>query len=143
MRPDEMQVLPTTVHAVIDYVTGVTMLVTPTLWRLDEVTMSAATMRLFGTSLTATSLVTDYELSLANLVPMPAHLALDAASGATLAASPFVLGFWRSGTRYWAPHVAIGLSEILTAAITKPQRISKRSRLAGLLKGAYELVRGR
>ncbi len=137
-----LRVIPTTVHGVIDYLTAVTLLVAPKLWKLEEVTLSGATFRLFGGTLTATSLLTDYELSLANVIPMRTHLALDAASGATLAASPFVLGFVRSGLRYWLPHVLIGASEILTAAMTKPERLSKRSRLAGLAKGAYESLTG-
>lgn len=139
MKASDLQVIPTTVHGVMDYLTGVTLLAIPTLWKLDEVTMSGATARAAGAGLTATSLVTDYELSLANVVPMPVHLALDAASGAALAASPFVLGFRRSGPRYWVPHVAVGAMEILTAATTKPRRLSKRSRVAGLVKAAYEL----
>lgn len=133
-----MRLIPTTVHGVFDYLTALTLLVAPKLWRLDEVTMSAATFYLFGTTLTTTSLITDYELSLANVVPMRVHLMLDTASGATLAASPFVLGFRRSGPRYWVPHVAVGVSEILTAAMTKPERISKRSKVVGALKAVYE-----
>ena len=65
---------------------------------------------------------------------MRAHLALDIASGATLAASPFVLGFRRSGPRYWIAHVAVGASEILTAVMTKRERISKRSTTARAVK---------
>lgn len=125
-----MRVIPTTVHGVIDYTTAFTLLVAPKLWRLDEVPPSAATFYVFGGSLTATSLITDYELSVANVVPMRAHLALDVASGALLAASPFLLGFRQSGPRYWIPHVAIGASEILTAAMTKRERFSKRSTIA-------------
>ena len=133
-KAEDMRVIPTTLHGVVDYLTPFTLLVSPKLWKLDEVTLSAATFYLFGTSLTATSLITDYELSMANLVPMRAHLALDAASGAALAASPFALGFRRSGARYWIPHVAVGASEILMAAMTNPERISKRSTLAGAVK---------
>ncbi len=129
-----MRVIPTSAHGVFDYTTAFTLLVAPKLWRLEEVPPSAASFYLAGGSLTATSLITDYELSLANLIPMRLHLALDIASGAALAASPFVLGFRQGGPRYWLPHVAVGASEILTAAMTKPERISKRSTVAGVLK---------
>jgi uncharacterized protein YhbP (UPF0306 family) len=129
-----MRVLPTTAHGVFDYLTAFTLLVAPKLWRLDEVPPAAATFYVFGGSLTATSLITDYELSMANVLPMRAHLALDVVSGAALAAAPFALGFRAGGPRYWIPHVAIGASEILTAAITKPARISKRSTIAGAVK---------
>ena len=129
-----MRVIPTTAHGVIDYVTAFTLLVAPKLWRLDEVPPSAATFYLFGGSLTGTSLITDYELSVANVIPMRAHLALDIASGAALAVSPFVLGFRQTGPRYWIPHVAVGASEIVTAAMTKRERISKRSTVAGAVR---------
>ena len=129
-----MRVIPTTAHGVIDYLNAFTLLVAPKLWRLDEVPPSAATFYVFGGSLTATSLITDYELSLANVIPMRAHLALDIVSGAALAASPFVLGFRQNGPRYWLAHVAIGAGEILTATLTKPERISKRSTIAGAVR---------
>ncbi len=129
-----MRVIPTTAHGVVDYTTAFTLLVAPKLWRLDEVPPSAATFYVFGASLTATSLVTDYELSVANVIPMRTHLALDIASGAALAASPFILGFRQSGPRYWLAHVAVGATEIVTAAMTKPERISKRSTVASAFK---------
>ena len=129
-----MRVIPTTAHGVIDYLNAFTLLVAPKLWRLDEVPPSAATFYVTGGTLAATSLITDYELSVANVLPMRAHLALDVASGAALAASPFALGFRQSGPRYWLAHVAIGAGEILTAALTKRERVSKRSTIAGAVK---------
>lgn len=107
-------------------------------WRLDEVPRSAATFYVFGGSLTATSLITDYEASVANVIPMRAHLALDIVSGAALAASPFLLGFRQGGPRYWLGHVAIGATEIVTAALTKRERISKRSTIAGAVRRLLE-----
>ena len=129
-----MRIIPTSAHGVIDYTNAFTLLVAPKLWRLDEVPASAAAFYIAGGTLTATSLITDYELSAVNVLPMRAHLALDVASGAALAASPFILGFRQSGPRYWIAHVAIGATEIITAAMTKPERISKRSTVASALK---------
>ena len=71
---------------------------------------------------------------MANVIPMRAHLALDIVSGAALAASPFVVGFRQSGPRYWLGHVAIGATEIVTAALSKRERISKRSTIAGAVR---------
>ena len=137
-----MQRIPTSVHGVIDYVTGAALLAAPVLFRLKDQPASAAAARVAGANVLATSSVTDYEASVANVVPMRTHLALDAASGAALAASPFVLGYSKGGTRYWLPHVVVGLQEIAVAALTKPERLSKRSRAAGTLKGLVDRVRG-
>ena len=65
-------------------------------------------MRLAGTGAIAYSLLTDYELGLMRLLHMPAHLALDAMSGALLVSSPWLLGFADRGTRYWLPHALVG-----------------------------------
>jgi hypothetical protein len=50
---------------------------------------------------------------------MPVHLALDAASGALLASSPWLFGFAKDGARYWLPHVLVGTQEMLAAATTR------------------------
>jgi hypothetical protein len=68
------------------------------------------------------SMLTDYELGAVKLVPMPVHLALDAASGAFLASSPWLSGFAKEGSRYWLPHVLVGATEMLAAAMTKTRQ---------------------
>jgi hypothetical protein len=63
---------------------------------------------------------------------MRTHLALDAMSGAMLAASPWLFRYAKSGPRYWMPHVAVGVGEILAAALTEPEPPRKpRLRLLG------------
>ena len=59
------------------------------------------------------SLLTDYELGLFKVIPMPMHLALDAANGALLAASPWLFGFAEEVS---APHLGLGLFEIVVTA---------------------------
>ena len=62
------------------------------------------------------SLITRYELSLAKIVPVPAHLGVDFAGGLLLAVSPWLFGF--ADVIRW-PHLLVGLMEILVAAITE------------------------
>ena len=50
---------------------------------------------------------------------MPLHLAMDAASGALLASSPWLFGFAKEGLRHWLPHVLAGATEMLAASTTR------------------------
>jgi hypothetical protein len=111
--------VPTSVHGVLDYLTGSALLAAPELLRLKDVPSSALAFHLAGGGAAAYSLLTDYELGVKKIVPMPVHLMLDATSGALLAASPWVFGSAKNGTRYWLPHVFVGLFEILAAGTTK------------------------
>jgi hypothetical protein len=77
----------------------------------------------------------DYELSLKNLIPMKVHLALDAMSGAALAAVPLATGARRRGLRNWLPHTLIGALEIGMALTTQTRRSSPRfGRLANRVR---------
>ena len=113
-----MRIISTQVHGVLDYLTGGTLLAAPTLLGLDGDGAGRA-LRIAGGGATAYSLLTDYELGLVRVLPMPAHLALDAASGALLASSPWLFGFAKEGTSHWLPHALVGATEILAAATTK------------------------
>ena len=113
------RMIPTQVHGVLDYLTGGTLLSAPKVLGLGAVPVSARVLRLAGGVAALYSMLTDYELGAVKLVPMPAHLALDAASGAIVASSPWLLGFAKDGPRYWLPHVLVGATEMLAAATTK------------------------
>jgi hypothetical protein len=113
-----MRVIPTSVHGVLDYVTGSALLAAPDLLGLED-ELPSRVLRLAGGGAAAYSMLTDYELGVVKVIPMPAHLALDAMSGALLAASPWLFGFSGRGRRYWLPHVAVGAFELLAAATTK------------------------
>lgn len=109
--------IPTKLHGVADYSTAAMLLAAPALLRQDV--RSAAIMRAVGGGILATSLLTDYELGVRRRVPMPVHLALDAACGAVLAAAPWVLGTARRGPREWLPGVLVGVGELAGAALTE------------------------
>ena len=114
-----LRVIPTSVHGVLDYVASGINLLTPSLLRLEEVPWAAFAPRLVGTAGTAYSLTTDYELGAVKLLPMPAHLVLDAAKGAFLVSLPWLFGFADKGTRYWLPHVVLGTSDVLVALVSQ------------------------
>ena len=114
-----MRIVSTKTHGVLDYLTGAALLAAPKALGLEDVPSSARALQLAGGGATAYSLLTDYELGVAKVLPMPVHLALDAASGALLASSPWLFGFASNGTRYWLPHVLVGAQEILASVTTK------------------------
>lgn len=113
------RVVPTNIHGVLDYAASAVNLVVPGLLGLKDSPVASLMPRLAGGTGTVYSLLTDYELGLVRKIPMPVHLALDAAKGTLLASSPWLFGFAGKGTRYWLPHVAIGTADILAALASK------------------------
>ena len=111
-----MRILPTRVHGMIDYVFGLILLVGPYLLGFANGGAAQYVPQVLGLAIIGMSLITDYELSLARLVPMPVHLGIDMLGGVLLLASPWLFGF--SNQVVW-PHVILGLIEIGTAAMTE------------------------
>jgi hypothetical protein len=111
--------IPTKVHGLLDLVTPPTLLAVPALLGLDRGTVAALAPRVVGASAAAYSLLTDYETAPRRVIPVPVHLALDAASGVALAAAPWLSGDARRGVRYWLPHALAGASEVLLALVTR------------------------
>ena len=113
--------IPTSVHGVLDYAASGFNLVAPGLLGLKDSPAASIMPRLIGSVGTTYSLLTDYELGLVRTIPMPVHLALDAAKGTLLASSPWLFGFASKGTRYWLPHVALGTADVLAALMSKKE----------------------
>ena len=116
-----MRFLSTKAHGAMDYLGGLMLLVVPLLWLNDDSVPEAAvwTPVAIGALMLAQSLFTDYEFSLANVIPMPAHLTMDVAAGVFLAASPWLFNF---ADVVWAPHLMLGLLEVGAALMTKTHR---------------------
>ena len=111
-----MRFIPTKIHAILDYVTGALLIVSPWLFGFSESAAAMWIALIFGAGLIAYSLFTDYELAASRKIPMTTHLALDAGSGLFLLISPWLFGF---ANFIWWPHVVIGLLEIGSALTTK------------------------
>jgi SPW repeat len=114
-----VRIIPTGVHGLLDYLAGGVNLAFPRLLGLDDAPWAATVPRLDGVAGVAYSLITDYELGLLRALPVPAHLAFDAAKGLFMAFSPWVFGFARNGTRYWLPHVLMGTADVVAAVTTR------------------------
>ena len=110
-----MRIIPTRVHGMIDYGFGVLLIIAPFLLGFATGGAEQWVPTILGIAIIGMSLMTDYELSLARVIPMPMHLSVDVLGGIVLAASPWLFGF--SG-RVYLPHLILGLVEIGTALMT-------------------------
>ncbi len=124
----QMRFIPTSVHGAVDRVVGPALILAPTLLRLGRTSPEGLTARAVGGVEAFYSNLTDYELSLKNVVPMRVHLVLDAVGGATLALVPQLSGARKRGKKHWLPHLAVGALEVGMAAFTKtePPRPAER-----------------
>ena len=107
--------LPTRVHGMLDYLLGALLIAAPWLFGFADGGAEQWVPVALGAGVLLYSAFTDYELGVVKKLQMPAHLLLDALGGLLLAASPWMFGF---DERVWIPHVAVGLVEVVTAAIT-------------------------
>jgi hypothetical protein len=144
----KMRFIPTSVHGAIDHVVGPALVVAPAVLRLRRTSPEGIVARAVGGAESVYSNLTDYELSVKNVVPMKLHLALDAVGGATLALVPQLTGARKRGKEHWLPHLAIGVAEIGLAAFTKtepPRKAGRKTeiaRLVGKAKGMGNSARG-
>ena len=111
-----MRFIPTRIHGVLDYLVGALLIASPWLFGFADGGAQQWVPVVLGIGALVYSLITDYELGVTHLLPMPIHLMLDAGSGALLAVSPWIFGF--SDELKW-PHIAIGLAEIAAALMTR------------------------
>ena len=135
----KLRFIPTSVHAVVDHIVGPTLVITPTLLRLERTSPEGLSARAVGGVQAVYSNLTDYETSVRNVLPMKAHLALDAVGGATLALVPQLTGARRRGKNHWLPHLAIGALQEGMAVLTKtepPKKPGRTEKIAKLVANA-------
>ena len=122
-----MQVIPTRVHGMMDYMIGALLIAAPWLFGFDRGGAETWVPVALGASVILYSLMTDYELGAVRVLPMGTHLMLDLMSGILLAASPWLFGF---ADYVWMPHLLLGLFEIGAALTT--QKVPTHRRAAGV-----------
>jgi hypothetical protein len=141
----KLRFIPTSVHGTIDHIVGPALVAAPTVLGLDRTSPEGILARATGGVQAVYSNLTDYEMSMKNVLPMKVHLALDAVGGATLALVPQLTGARQKGVKHWLPHLAIGVFEIGMAVLTKteaprstPERVTHLGKLVATAKGAKE-----
>lgn len=118
-----MQRIPTNVHGILDYASVGVLLALPRLlgW-------NAGVTRLLTSSALLTlgySLLTRYELGVVKVLPMPAHLSLDIASGITLCSAPLL--FDTGDRQAAAALVGLGLFEIVAPLLSATDQPAPRA----------------
>jgi hypothetical protein len=117
--------ISTRTHGIIDYAYGGALIALPFLMRWDR---RAARLSLgAGLATLGVSMVTNYECGLVRLLPMRAHLAMDAAEASMLMGAPKVLGSVDNGAgRVLAIFGALGAA---IGAMTQTQSPYERREL--------------
>ncbi len=122
--------IPQDIHSLMDYAGGLH--VASGYLTADDETAEWASLAL-GATIIGASLLTDYRLSAAKLIPIRVHESMDYAWGAACIAAPFVFGYWKRSPITAMAHVLTGASTILASLFTdyrsyKEQRTDDRLR---------------
>ncbi|MDB4961549.1 MAG: hypothetical protein JWP01_1548 [Myxococcales bacterium] len=119
-----LRLIPQDVHSVMDYLNGVATGAGAVLAPEDSAAMAAS--MILGGSVIGVSLMTDYRLSLAKVIPIETHEAIDYAWGAMAIAAPFVLGYWKTSPTVGLMHVISGVGTILASMVTDYRSYRRR-----------------
>ena len=123
-----MLMITSRLHGIIDYIVGVALIAAPWLFGFadfDNFPAATWTPIVIGCAILGMSLLTNYEFSIAKIIPLRAHLAMDFIAAVFLAASPWLLNY---ADYVYAPHLIVGLAEILVVAMTIKQPYTPRGR---------------
>jgi hypothetical protein len=110
----------------LDYPVGILLIAAPWIFGFTDVNDAQTVAIVVGAVILLQSLITDYELSLANVLPLPAHLGLDVIAGLFLAVSPWLFGFNDAGANAWVPHLVAGIGVVLSGLLTQHHRRTRR-----------------
>jgi hypothetical protein len=116
------RIIPTRIHAVLDYGVGLLLIAAPWIFQFADESGAAKWISIIvGLGIILQSAMTNYEGGfLAHAVSMRVHLLTDMVVGIFLAVSPWLFGFADQGANAWAPFLVIGIGELGVAAVTNP-----------------------
>jgi len=121
--------IPMDIHSMLDYGNSLT---TGAGALMTDCTAAQIASVALGSSYLAVSGLTDYRLSVAKVIPIEAHEAIDYVWGAAAIAAPFVFGYWKKAPGVALSHVIAGASNILVSLVTDYRAYRGRaSRLRG------------
>ncbi|XXX81780.1 hypothetical protein WMF30_23765 [Sorangium sp. So ce134] len=109
------RLIPQDVHSALDYSNGLMVAFAGLASNRREAKVAGA---LLGASVISVSLLTDYRMSLAKLIPIEAHEGLDYLWSASVIAAPFVLGYKKRAPLAAFVQIATGAATILGSMFT-------------------------
>lgn len=110
-----MKLISIKLHSMLDYLFAVLLVLSPWIFMFNKDVFEAGSPIIIGIMLLAYNLFTDYNYSLAKLIPFRYHLLFDLALGFVLGLSPWLMGF---GDIVYLPHVFLGAVLVLLALNT-------------------------
>lgn len=112
-----MKFLNTKIHAIIDYVSALSLLILPWIAGFNDVPAATWIVISVGMMLLTLSFFTNYEGGIIGAVSMRIHLIIDMVTGLAVACSPWLFGF---SDQVYLPHLIFGLFEAVAALATSP-----------------------
>lgn len=111
-----MRFIPTRVHAVLDYLMGMFLIVAP--WILGFVQNGAETWVpvFLGVGMLLYTVCTDFEYGAFKLLSVRAHLTIDLLASIFLATSPWIFGF---ADFIYLPHLVLGIAGTVASLTTE------------------------
>jgi hypothetical protein len=109
------RVIPQNVHSLLDYSNGAMVAWAGLSSRKREAKLAGA---ILGAAVIGVSLLTDYRMSVAKVIPIEVHEALDHLWGIATIAAPFVLGYERRAPITTLVHVLTGAGAIVGSLFT-------------------------
>ena len=108
------RLIPQDIHSMMDY--GNALTVGAGIAAVDPRAKIASIM--LAASGAGVAMLTDYRLSLAKIIPIETHEAIDHIWGLSAIVAPFVLGYWKTSPKVALSHVVTGAATILASLVT-------------------------
>src|SRR5215213_8315514 len=114
-------------HGMLDYPAAILLIAAPWIFGFSDIDAARNVAIVIGALVIVQSLMTDYEFSIADVLPLSAHLMMDVLAGIVLAVSPWIFGFADEGTAAWLPHLVFGLGLLAAGLMTQHHRETSRA----------------
>lgn len=120
-----MRFIPSFIHGILDYLTGIFLIAMPSIFGFDNEHTAATICDVAGGAVIIYSTFTNYELGISKNINLRIHLLLDLISGILLAVSPFV---FELPDQARMPFIITGVFEILVVLFSErvPRLKTKR-----------------